>query len=137
MAYFSLFIKFLAAILIVISSSPMEEKMKGELVGLIDELMQGKELTEQLCDHLVSASSLPSLPSSSSSSSLEAKGVLIEKILSTYEKALAMLNWKGNVGESKANNGSMMDSPCSFTNGSPKSEVMEPEVKHKDILKKR
>ncbi|KAG4938070.1 hypothetical protein AAZX31_16G024800 [Glycine max] len=107
----------------------MEENMKCELVGLIDELMQGKELAKQLCDHLVSLSS---------SSSHETNEVLIEKILSTYEKALAMLNCKANVGESKANiNGSMMDSPCSFTNGSPKSEVMEPEIKNKDVFKKR
>nr|KYP56080.1 putative WRKY transcription factor 46 [Cajanus cajan] len=30
-----------------------------------------------------------------------------------------------------------MDSACSFANGSPRSEVMEPEVKHKDVFKKR
>lgn len=109
----------------------MEENFKCEQVGLIDELMQGKELAKQLCDHLL-------VSSSSSSSSHETNEVLIEKILSTYEKALAMLNCKANVGESKANiNGSMMDSPCSFTNGSPKSEVMEPEIKNKDVFKKR
>lgn len=110
--------------------------MKGGQVGLIDELMQGKELAKQLCDHLISSSSSPSSFLSSSSSN-ETKEVLIEKILSTYEKALTMLNWKANVGESKANIGSMMDSLGSFTNGSPKSEVMEPEVKHKDVFKKR
>ncbi|KAK7389837.1 hypothetical protein VNO78_25132 [Psophocarpus tetragonolobus] len=100
--------------------------MKCEQVCLIDELMQGKELAKQLCDHLVS------------SSSHETNEVLIEKILSTYEKALAMLNCKANVGESKANNsGSMNDSHSSFTNGSPKREGMEPEVNHKDVCKKR
>lgn len=102
--------------------------MKCELVGLIDELMQGKELAKQLCDHLVSLSS---------SSSHETNEVLIEKILSTYEKALAMLNCKADVGESKAKNGSMMDSHCPLTNGSPKSEVLEPEVKNKNVFKKR
>ncbi|TKY64051.1 WRKY transcription factor 41 [Spatholobus suberectus] len=111
----------------------MGENMKCEQVGLIDELMQGKELAKQLSDHLVSSSS-PSSPSSSH----ETNEVLIEKILSSYEKALAMLNWKANnVRESKANNGSTMDSHCSFTNGSSKSDVMEPEVKHKDVFKKR
>ncbi|KAJ1429512.1 WRKY domain [Sesbania bispinosa] len=104
----------------------MGENIKCEQVGLIDELMQGKKLAKQLCDHLVS-------PSSSHVSN----EVLIEKILSSYEKALTMLKWRANVGESKTNNGNMMDSHCSFTNGSPKSEVLDPEVKHKDVFKKR
>ncbi|KAH1085613.1 hypothetical protein AAZX31_07G055700 [Glycine max] len=108
----------------------MEENFKCEQVGLIDELMQGKELAKQLCDHLL-------VSSSSSSSSHETNEVLIEKILSTYEKALAMLNCKADVGESKAKNGSMMDSHCPLTNGSPKSEVLEPEVKNKNVFKKR
>ncbi|KAL2336152.1 hypothetical protein Fmac_010598 [Flemingia macrophylla] len=102
----------------------MGESMKCEQVGLVDELMQGKELAKQLSDHLLS-----------SSSSHETNEVLIEKILSTYEKVLSML--KANVGESKTNNGTTMGSPCSFTNGSPRSEVMEPEVKQKDVFKKR
>ncbi|RDY00888.1 putative WRKY transcription factor 30 [Mucuna pruriens] len=106
----------------------MGENMKCEQAGLIDELVQGKELAKQLSDHLFLAPS---------SSSHETNEVLIEKILSTYEKALAMLNWKANVGESKANNGGMMDSLSSFTNGSPKREALEPVVKHKDVSKKR
>ncbi|KAK7292787.1 hypothetical protein RJT34_15640 [Clitoria ternatea] len=112
----------------------MEENMMCEQVGLIDELMQGKELAKQLCDHLVS-----STPSSSSSSSTTSSSshitneVLIEKILSSYEKALSMLNWKANVGESKAY---IKESHSSFTNGSPRS-VLDPEVKHKDVFKKR
>ncbi|XP_027335908.1 probable WRKY transcription factor 53 [Abrus precatorius] len=120
----------------------MVDNMKCEQVGLIDELMQGKELAKQLCDHLVS-SSLPSSPSSSSTttspppSSHETNEVLIEKILISYEKALAMLNWKTTEGERKTKNGSMMDSHCSFTNGSPRSEVQNLEVKHKDVFKKR
>ncbi|CAJ1950371.1 unnamed protein product [Sphenostylis stenocarpa] len=108
----------------------MEESLKCEQVGLIDELILGKELAKKLCDHL-----LPS--SSSTSSSHETNEVLIEKIISTYEKAIAMLNCKANVGESKAKNGSKRDSHCSLTNGSPRSEVMEPEFEHKNVSKKR
>lgn len=105
----------------------MEENMKCEQVGLIGELMQGKELTKQLCDHLIS---------SSSSSSNVTNEVLIEKILFSYEKALTMLNWKANVEDSKMSNGTMMDSHCSY-DGSPRSEVLDPEVKHKNVFKKR
>ncbi|XP_061349861.1 probable WRKY transcription factor 53 [Gastrolobium bilobum] len=113
----------------------MGEDMEREQVCIIGELMQGKELAKQLCDHLVSSSSSSS--SSSSPSSHEKNEVLIQKILSTYEKVLTKLNWSSEVGESKNNNVNMMDSHCSFTNGSPRSEVLDPDVKHKDVFKKR
>lgn len=91
--------------------------MKCEQIGLIGELMQGKELAKQLCDHLISASS---------SSSHLTNEELIEKILGSYEKALTMLNWKANVGQSKSNN------------GSPRSEVQDSDqFKHKAVFKKR
>lgn len=90
--------------------------------SLISELIQGKEFAEQLCSHL------------SSSSSLEEKELLVEKILSSYEKALSLLN----VGETDVINGKMMmDSLCSFIGGSPKSEVSDQDFNHKDSIKKR
>ena len=96
--------------------------MKQEQVSLIGELMQGKELAKKLCDHLSSSSSSPSH---------ETNEDLIGKILSTYEKALNMLNCKSN-------NGNMMDSHCSSpANGSPRSVVLDQEVKHKEVFKKR
>lgn len=95
--------------------------MKWEQVSLISELIQGKELAKQLCTHLLS---------SSSPSSQEENEVLIDKILSSYEKALSMLNW----GETKIKKG---DSHCSFTGGSPRSEVLDQGVKHNDSFKKR
>lgn len=97
--------------------------MKWEQVSLISELIQGKELAEQLCSHL------------SSSSSLEEKALLVEKILSSYEKALSLLN----VGENDIiNNGRvMMDSIYSLIGDSPKSEVSDQDFSHKDSVKKR
>lgn len=114
----------------------MEESTKCEQVGVIGELMLGEELTKKLYSQLFPSSSVSS-SSSSSTSSRDTNEVLIEKIISTMEKAIAMVNCMANVGESKAKNGSMMDSHCSFINGSPKSEVMEPEVEHRDVSKKR
>ncbi|KAI9072546.1 hypothetical protein K1719_045505 [Acacia pycnantha] len=100
----------------------MEETMKWGQLSLISELIQGKEFAEQLCFHL------------SSSSSLEEKEHLLEKILSSYEKALSLLN----VGETDVTNGKMMmDSLCSFIGGSPKSEVLDQDFNHKDSIKKR
>jgi len=109
----------------------MEESTKCEQVGVIDELKLGKELTKKLLEQLFPSSLSSS--SSSSTSSCDTNEVLIEKIISTMEKALAMVNCMANAGESKAKNGSH----CSFINGSPKSEVMEPEVEHKNVSKKR
>ncbi|KAK7285827.1 hypothetical protein RJT34_20609 [Clitoria ternatea] len=87
-------------------------------VNLINELIQGKELAKQLSDHLVS-------------SSHDTNEFLIEKILSTYEKALTMVNWR------PTNSGNMMDSNCSLANGSPISEVVDHEFEHKAVFKKR
>lgn len=107
----------------------MEESTKRKHSSLIHELIQGKELAKQLGNHLVS---------SSSASSHETNGLLVAKILSSYEKALTMLNWGFIVGEAKTTSGFMRDSHCSFTNGaSPKSEVADREFEHKAVLKKR
>jgi hypothetical protein len=59
--------------------------------NLIQELLQGMELVRQLRIYL-----------NVSSSSNETRELLIEKIISTFEKALEMVNYKGHVivGES-------------------------------------
>ncbi|BAT87858.1 hypothetical protein LR48_Vigan09g161800 [Vigna angularis] len=106
----------------------MEQSPKRKHSSLIHELIQGKELAKQLGNLLVS----------SSPSSHEANELLVDKILSSYEKALTMLNWGSIVGEAKTTSATMMDSHCSFTNGgSPKSEVVDRELDHKAVLKKR
>lgn len=106
----------------------MEESTKRKHTSLIHELIQGKELTKQLSDHLVS----------SSPSSHETNELLVEKILLSYEKALTMLNWGSIVGEAKTTSLNIMDSRCSFTNSeSPRSEVVDREFEHKAVFKKR
>ncbi|XP_027353072.1 probable WRKY transcription factor 53 [Abrus precatorius] len=104
----------------------MEERTKRKHFSLINELIQGKELAKQLSNHLVS----------SSPSSHETNEFLIEKILSSYEKALTVLNTGTVVGETMTTSGNMMDSHCS-TNGSPRSEVVDRELEHKSVFKKR
>ncbi|KAK7258527.1 hypothetical protein RIF29_24107 [Crotalaria pallida] len=97
--------------------------IKNEYISLMNELIQGKELAKQLCNHVVS---------SSPSSSLETNEFLIDKILSSYEKVLNMLNLVSNVEDTKTNSGNMM------MDESPKSEVMDNnEFRHKDVSKKR
>ncbi|KAK7338038.1 hypothetical protein VNO77_18635 [Canavalia gladiata] len=100
----------------------MEESItKMEHIGnLINELIQGKELAKQLSNHLVTCSP----------SSHEANEFLIEKILFSYEKALTMLNWGSALGETKTTS-------SSFTNGTPRSEVVDHELDHKALFKKR
>ncbi|MED6182563.1 hypothetical protein PIB30_029556 [Stylosanthes scabra] len=105
-----------------------------EEASIVGELMQGKEFAKKLFDHFNSSSS-PSSSTSSSSSSHESNEALIEKILSTYEKALTMLN----------NTNIMMKdsshcSSSSLANGTTKNEVLEKEVvapKNKEVSKKR
>ncbi|KAJ1413780.1 WRKY domain [Sesbania bispinosa] len=104
----------------------MEETTKRKHVTLINELIQGKELVNQLSSHLVS-----------SPSSHQTNEFLIEQILSSYEKAISMLNSVSNVGVGgiMTPNGNIMDSHCS--DGSPRSEVMDLEFEHKAVFKKR
>ncbi|KAJ1414701.1 hypothetical protein SESBI_18643 [Sesbania bispinosa] len=105
----------------------MEDTTKRKHVTLINELIQGKELANQLSSFLVS-----------SPSSHQTNEFLIEQILSSYEKAISMLNSVSNavgVGEIMTPNGNIMDSHCS--DGSPRSEVMDLEFEHKAAFKKR
>ncbi|XP_030536144.1 probable WRKY transcription factor 53 [Rhodamnia argentea] len=74
----------------------MENMGDWEKMNLLNELIQGKELTKQLQDQLhlpVSSSS-----SSSSSSRDQTHEMLIHRILSSYDKALSMLNAEPPVG---------------------------------------
>ena len=102
----------------------MEENRNWEQVSLIKELKQGKELAEQL-SHLLS-----------SSSSHETNEFLVEQILSSYEKALKMLNWKANFVDPN-NIGRNLDSNCPLANNSPRSEVLDQDYSQKDVFKKR
>lgn len=94
--------------------------------ALTSELTQGKEVAEQLKNHLHHSSS-------------SQREFLISKLLSSYEKALSVLTRDGgSEGESKQNQGSMLDSPCSFGNSSsPLSEISDQDCKNKNVFKKR
>ncbi|AES82777.1 putative transcription factor WRKY family [Medicago truncatula] len=94
----------------------MEETTKRKRDSIINELVHGKELANQLSNHIILSSN-------------ETNEFLIDKIISTYQKALTMLN----VGDGK-----MKDSHSSFTNESPKSEVIiDQEFNHNALFKKR
>ncbi|CAI0441612.1 unnamed protein product [Linum tenue] len=91
---------------------------------LVNELIQGMEFAKQLSFHL------------EGSSSVENAEILVQRILSSYEKALLILNWSGSVGHqplqaaavtapvAAAATGSGSGVPGSplSTNGSPRSE---------------
>ncbi|KAK6918252.1 WRKY domain [Dillenia turbinata] len=85
--------------------------------NLIIELTQGRELAKQLRDHL----------NHSSSSSLGSGGILVDRILSSYEKALSMLNFTAEFP--------------SLAYSSPRSEGSErntiADQPHKSVCKKR
>lgn len=99
--------------------------MDCEQRTLISELNHGKELAKQLMNHL------------DPSSSPETREFLIEKILSSYEKALSMMNWSACVGEPKSSI-NILESPCNFAISSPRSEGYDQDSKHKnDVYKKR
>ncbi|KAB1219593.1 putative WRKY transcription factor 53 [Morella rubra] len=102
----------------------MEKTIHWESKTLLSELNQGKELAKQLMNHL------------HPSSSHETREFLVEKILSSYEKALSSLNWGAHVGEPKPSS-NLLESPSSFANGSPWSEGSDQDSKHKDVSKKR
>ncbi|KDP28582.1 hypothetical protein JCGZ_14353 [Jatropha curcas] len=92
--------------------------MDREQKTLISELTQGKEHTEQLRKHLTSLSSP------------ETRQFLVEKILSSYEKALSILNWETKPSISA------LESPHSCANSSPRSEISDQEFQ-RDVYKKR
>ncbi|KAJ6344017.1 hypothetical protein OIU76_005700 [Salix suchowensis] len=106
----------------------MEKSMGRENRTLISELTQGKELAKQLSHHL------------SPSSSLEARQFLLDKILSSYEKSLSLLNWGAWVADQPKPTVGIVDSTHSFAISSPRSEVSDQDCKEecgRDVYKKR
>ncbi|KAE8077840.1 hypothetical protein FH972_016363 [Carpinus fangiana] len=104
----------------------MENMGDWEQKNLLHELTQGRELARQLQGHL-------SVPASSH----ETREFLVTKILTSYEKALSMLQWSSSVGEPQHTGGAvlrMSESPPSLA-GSPRSEDSDPE--HRDASRKR
>lgn len=96
----------------------MEMAREWEHNTLINELTQGREMANQLKNHLTP------------SSSRETREFLVEKILSSYEKALSMLKCGGFVSEL----------PHSLPGSSPRSEGSNQDFKDqagKDVFKKR
>lgn len=85
--------------------------MGDEQKSLIDELTQGRELARQLQVHI-------NMPSSSP----ETRDFLVQKILVSYEKSLALLNICSRTGSSAAGNvAGTSESPQSMS-ASPRSE---------------
>ncbi|XP_059434019.1 probable WRKY transcription factor 53 [Corylus avellana] len=105
----------------------MENMGDWEQKNLLHELAQGRELARQLQGHL-------NLPSSSH----ETREFLVTKILTSYEKALSMLQWSSSVGDQPQHTGGAgfrkSESPPSLA-GSPRSEDSDPE--HRDASRKR
>lgn len=94
-----------------------------EQKNLINELTQGKELATQLQFHL-------NVPSASSN---ETREFLVQKILSSYEKALSMLNFSSSTGGAILR---LSESPPSL-DGSPRSEDSDRDQEHRDASRKR
>ncbi|KAL0447768.1 UNVERIFIED_CONTAM: putative WRKY transcription factor 53 [Sesamum latifolium] len=88
----------------------MESAFTWEYKTLIDELTQGMEKAKQLRFHLFSTS-----PS-------EAQDLLLQRILSSYEKALLILRWSRSDGKA----GAAVPAPQSSVSvdGSPRSETL-------------
>ncbi|GMJ06214.1 hypothetical protein like AT4G11070 [Hibiscus trionum] len=97
----------------------MEHRWSWEQGTLVSELIQGLELAKQLRLHLDTASSVESMD------------LLVQKILSSYDKALLML--KFNVGATSG----MPESPLSI-NCSPRSDDLDKDNRDtRDVSKKR
>ncbi|GLT53370.1 hypothetical protein SLA2020_266450 [Shorea laevis] len=106
----------------------MENVGDWEQKNLVHELTQGMELARQLQGNL-------SVPSSSH----ETREYLVTKILTSYEKALSMLQWSSSsAGDNPHHTGGailrMSESPPSLA-GSPRSEDSDPE--QRDASRKR
>ena len=88
-----------------------------EQVTLIHELNQGREFTKQLKNHL------------SPLSSLELCDLLIQKIISSYEKAISLLNGGDLIREFQVDG--ILETSQALSGSNPMSEVS------KDVYKKR
>lgn len=108
----------------------------GDAKSLVQELLKGLELARQLQIYL-------HVPSSSSSSK-ETRELLIEKIISSFEKALEMVSWKAPLGEPSSHSQQqhpfgvafrMSDSPP--LSGSPCSEDSDRDLKDQELSASR
>lgn len=92
---------------------------------LITELAQGKELAKRLRNHL------------NPSSSPETREFLVQEILSSYEKALSMLNYSHSLQSNKLDI-TVVESPRSFPNTatSPRSDASDQDY-CKDVVSKK
>ncbi|XWS61638.1 hypothetical protein CRYUN_Cryun07bG0143800 [Craigia yunnanensis] len=106
----------------------MEHIWNWEQGTLISELIQGMELAKQLRVHLVAASSV------------ESRDLLVQKILSSYEKALLILKLSGSMGQAQQNVGAtsgVSESPLSI-NGNPRSDDLDKDNQDiQNVSKKR
>ena len=95
----------------------------GDSKNLIQELLQGLDLARQLQIHL----HVPSTPQ-------ETRELLIQKIISTFEKALEMVKWKGPVGVGEPSSGVAirMSEESPPLSGSPRSEDSDRDLKEPD-----
>lgn len=80
----------------------MEYGSTWDYYTLINELTQGMEQAKQLRAHLSSESSEP-------------QGMLLQRILSSYEKALLILKWNGGSAE--------QSQPTPLASGAPESSI--------------
>lgn len=115
----------------------MEQRWNWDQGSLISELIQGMELAKQLRMHL---------GTTAASSSVESRDLLVQKILSSYDKALLILNLSGPMGQQPQQNnvgatltsGGLPESPLSI-NGSPRSDDLDKDNNQdtRDVSKKR
>ena len=96
----------------------MENRWSWEQKTLITELIQGMELAKQLRAHL------------NATSSVETRDMLVRRILSSYEKALLILNGGGSMGQPQnaGVSAGVPESPRSI-NGSSRSDDFDGSVK--------
>ncbi|CAI9785957.1 unnamed protein product [Fraxinus pennsylvanica] len=105
----------------------MEKIDSLECKTVISELTQGRELANQLKNQLYPANSR------------KACGFLVEKILSSYENALSLLNCIAILEETSQVSAAILESPNSLV-GTPTSEGSNPcskEQNQRDVFKKR
>nr|BAG15875.1 WRKY transcription factor [Bruguiera gymnorhiza] len=108
----------------------MENGWSWEQRTLISELSQGMKLAKQLRLHLTAASSV------------ETRDLLLQRILSSYENSLSILNWSGSTvhPQTVRLSAGVPESPLSI-NGSPRSDDFDRGLgdnpSHNDASKKR
>lgn len=108
----------------------MENGYTWEQKTLVNELIEGMELAKQLRAHL------------GTTASTETNEALVQKILTSYEKALLVLKWSGSTGQTPTAGAitAVPGSPLSI-NGSPRSDELDGTFKdnqdQQDSSKKR